>query len=78
MRVQFRYLAVAGVAAAILGAPVAAADDSACTDVGAATECSTPGNTEIDVSPFPLAGDDGFATGSYGGPYAVPFDEGGR
>ena len=46
-------LAGAGAAAAIAGAPTAVADDSnpTCTDLGGTTECSTPGNVQINDSP---------------------------
>ena len=66
MRTTLRYLtplaAAAGVAAAILTAPAAFADDPAplpqCVDTGGAeaiggsnTECSIPGNVEINSTP---------------------------
>jgi hypothetical protein len=78
MRIHFRYLLAAGAIAAVVGAPPAMADDpgQGCTDTGAATECSSPGNVEINDSPPVVA--DPFSGGFYGGPYPVPFDEGGR
>jgi hypothetical protein len=48
-----------------------------CSSVGAGTECSSPGNVQINDSP-PAIADNGFAGGFYGGPYPVPFAEGGR
>jgi hypothetical protein len=75
MRVQFRYVLAAGAVAAMVGAPAAMADDpdQSCT----ATECSSPGNVQINDSP-PAVADEGFGSGFYGGPYPVPFDEGSR
>jgi hypothetical protein len=89
MRIRPAYLttmlAATGASAAILLAPTAAADDQpSCTDVGGSTECSTPGNVQIDASP-PVTGGDPFYIpywddvygGAYtGGPYAVPYGEG--
>ena len=43
----------------------------------AATECSSPGNVQINDSP-PAVADEGFGSGAYPGPYPVPFDEGSR
>jgi hypothetical protein len=65
--------ATAGVAAtALIAAPTAAADD--CTSVGASdTECSSPGNVQINDSPPAV---NPFADGFYPGPYPVPFAEG--
>jgi hypothetical protein len=64
MRMTLRYfphLAAAGAAAAICAAPAAVADDSTlpnCVDTGGAaalggstTECSTPGNVQINATP---------------------------
>ena len=65
MRTALRYLtplfAAAGAAAAILAAPIAAADASnmpSCTSVGGdgftgtdTTECATPGNVQLNASP---------------------------
>ena len=65
MRTPLRYLtpvlAAAGAAAAILAAPIAAADPDStlpqCTSVGgdqdvgtATTECATPGNVQLDAT----------------------------
>jgi hypothetical protein len=76
MRIRFRYLVAAGAVAAIVGAPVAAADDTgqSCTDSTSGTECSSPGNVQIDDAP-PVA-ESPFLGGFYGGPYPVPWDEG--
>lgn len=76
MRIDFRYLLAAGAVAAMVSAPPAMADDPGqdCTDSGAGTECSSPGNVQITDSPPAVA--DPFAEGFYGGPYPVPFDEG--
>ena len=78
MRIHFRYLLAAGAVAAVVGAPPAMADDpgQGCADTGAATECSTPGNVEINDSPPVVT--DPFSEGFYGGPYPVPFAEGSR
>jgi len=77
--IRFRYLLAAGAVAAMVGAPAAMADDAgqSCTDVGAGTECSSPGNVQINDAP-PAVADNGFGGGFYGGPYEVPFGEGGR
>jgi hypothetical protein len=91
MRVRPTYLTpilvAAGAATAILLAPTAAADDSAapsCTDVAGSTECSSPGNVQINASP-PVSADpftlpywdEVFGGGAYtGGPYVVPYGEG--
>jgi hypothetical protein len=77
MRLRLRYVLAAGAVAAVVGAPVAMADDSnqSCTDVGPGVECSTPGNVQINDSP-PAAADNGFGSGAYPGPYPVPFNEG--
>ena len=63
----------------MIGAPAAMADDTdqGCTAVGAGTECSDPGNVQINDSP-PVVADNGFGGGAYGGPYPVPFGEGSR
>jgi hypothetical protein len=51
MRLTASYLApllVAGAAAvAIVSAPMAGANSLTCTDVGLATQCVTPGNSQI-------------------------------
>jgi len=80
MRIQFRYVLAGGAVAAMVGAPAAIADnpDQSCMEVGAAaTECSSPGNVQINDSP-PAVADEGFGSGEYAGPYVVPFDEGSR
>jgi hypothetical protein len=77
-------LATAGACAAIALAPNAAADEPSCTDVGGSTECSTPGNVEINATPpvsqdpFTLPyWDEVWGGGAYtGGPYVVPYGEG--
>ena len=75
---RFRYLLAAGAVAAMVGAPLAAADDQNCQDTGnATTECSSPGNVEINDAP-PAVSVNPFGGGFYGGPYPVPFDEGNR
>jgi hypothetical protein len=85
------WLAAAAIGGAIGLAPVASAapgstpvsamagdPGQSCTDIsGAATECSSPGNVQINDSP-PAVADPGFGSGFYGGPYPVPFDEGSR
>jgi hypothetical protein len=84
LRIPFRYLALAGVAAAIASAPIAAADDTNqnCTTAGSATECSSPGNVQINASPsddaFTLPYWDEVFGGAYPGPYPVPYAEGNR
>lgn len=80
MRIRFRCLMVAGAVAAVLGAPVAAADDPACSNTGAGdTVCSTPGNVQINDSPpaedFTLPYWDEAFGGAYQGPYPVPYGE---
>jgi hypothetical protein len=76
MRIQFRYLLAAGAVAAMVGAPSAMAEDpgQSCVDTGAATQCTSPGNVEINDAPPVVT--DPFSEGVYGGPYPVPFDEG--
>jgi len=77
--IRFRYLLAAGAVAAIVGAPAAMAANAgqSCTGVGAGTECSSPGNVQINDAP-PAVAANGFGGGFYGGPYPVPFDEGRR
>jgi hypothetical protein len=75
--IRFRYLLAAGAVAAMVGAPVAAAADQSCQEIGNGTECSSPGNVQINDTP-PVVADNGFGGGFYGGPYPVPFDEGNR
>lgn len=79
MRIRLRYVLAPGGIAAVIGAPAAMADDTdqGCTAVGAGTECSDPGNVQINDSP-PVVADNGFGGGAYGGPYPVPFGEGSR
>jgi hypothetical protein len=84
MRIRFRYLMAAGAVAALCGAPAAVADDTNpdCTNVGGSTECSTPGNVQINATPqgdFTLPYWDEVWGGAYtGGPYPVPYAEGSR
>ena len=48
-------LLVAGAARVVIApAPVAGADVLTCTDVGSATQCLSPGNTQITADPPPL------------------------
>jgi len=78
MRIGFGSLVVAvagGAAAAILGAPNAVAQCSDEGPTGTDTVCQSPGNVQINDS-MPVY-DEGFMSGMYGGPYAVPFAEGG-
>lgn len=82
MFIRLRYLAVAGAAASLMAAPTALADDSnpTCTTTGGSTECSSPGNVQINAAPpadtFTLPYWDEVFGGSYGGPYPVPYAEG--
>ncbi|MBV9089496.1 MAG: hypothetical protein JO044_06255 [Mycobacteriaceae bacterium] len=84
MRIRFRHLVLAWAALAIVGAPTAVADDTnpTCTNVGASTECSTPGNVQINATPpvdtFTLPYWDEVFGGAYAGPYPVPYAEGNR
>lgn len=83
MGIRFGYLIAAGAVAALLGAPVATADDNpACSDTGSDTVCSTPGNVQINSSPsvdeFTLPYWDEVWGGAYPGPYPVPYAEGSR
>jgi hypothetical protein len=75
---RFQYLVAATAIAAVVSAPAAAAEpDQTCQDItGTATECSSPGNVQINDAPPVVAND--FSSGAYGGPYEVPFDEGSR
>ena len=41
------FLIAGGAAAAIAAAPLASADQLTCTDVGNATQCASPGNSQI-------------------------------
>ena len=81
MRLRFRVLTAAAAVAvgALLAAPTAAADpNQTCTEVsGTDTECSSPGNVQINDSPPAVEANAGpFEGGFYPGPYPVPFDEG--
>ena len=74
MRFRLRVLTTttAVAATALIAAPTAAADD--CTSVGGSdTECSSPGNVQINDSPPAVSP---FTEGFYPGPYPVPFAEG--
>lgn len=53
-RYSFPLLAAGGVAVAIAVAPVSAAGQLSCTDVGSATQCSTPGNSQITANTPPV------------------------
>lgn len=79
MRMRLHYLLAAGAVAAMFGAPVAAADPT-CTSTGDATECSSPGNVEINATPpvteFTLPYWDEAFGGAYAGPYPVPYGQG--
>lgn len=81
MRIRFRYVMAAGAVAAMVGAPAAAADDTnpSCVNTGDATECSSPGNVQINDSPpadeFTLPYWDETFGGAYAGPYPVPYGE---
>ncbi len=44
-------LVTGAVAAAIAVAPTAAASPQVCTDVGSATQCVSPGNSQITAAP---------------------------
>jgi hypothetical protein len=89
MRIKLNHLtpllAAGAAAVAIAAAPMAAAATpvpaptaaATCSSAGAGTECSSPGNVQINDSP-PAIADNGFAGGFYPGPYPVPFAEGGR
>lgn len=64
-------LAGMGVAAAIVAAPLAAAHDEVCLDLGSSTQCQTPGNVQLqNTSPAQQP------AGSYG-PFFT-YDRGGR
>jgi hypothetical protein len=76
-------LVAAGAAAAIMLCPNAIAQPD-CTNVPGASECSSPGNVQINATPttepFTLPyWDEVFGGGAYtGGPYPVPYAEGSR
>ena len=68
-------LATAGLAAAApTTSAIPLANQQSCSSVGGGTECSSPGNVQINDAP-PTTADNGFAGGFYPGPYAVPFAE---
>ena len=79
MRIHVSYLIATATAAAVIAAPVAAAEQNrTCTDQGssnAGAMCSNPGNTEVTATPQTRGpGSAGYSSGFYpGGPYAVPF-----
>lgn len=47
-------LAAGAAAATLAAAPLAAASSLTCTDVGSATSCSSPGNSQITASTPPV------------------------
>lgn len=47
-------LVAGGLAGAVAGAPMAAASPLTCTDVGNATQCQSPGNSQITASTPPV------------------------
>ena len=59
-------------AAAPTTSAIPLANQQSCSSAGAGTECSSPGNVQINDSP-PAAANYGFAGGFYPGPYPVPF-----
>ena len=66
-------LATAGSAAAApTTSAILLASQQSCSSVGAGTECSSPGNVQINDSP-PAVASNGFGGGFYPGPYPVPF-----
>ena len=86
MQIRRAYLmpiiAAAGAAGAVVLAPIAGAEPN-CTDVSGATECSSPGNVQLNATPpesdFTLPYWDEVWGGAYtGGPYPVPYAEGSR
>jgi hypothetical protein len=48
-------LATGALAVAIAAAPLAAASPLNCTDIGSATQCASPGNSQITVAPPPVS-----------------------
>jgi hypothetical protein len=58
MRFTARHLTplilAAGAAAAIVAAPMATASPLTCTDVGNATQCGSPGNSQITANTPPV------------------------
>ena len=78
MHLRFRYLIAAGAVAATISAPTALADpDATCNTTGSHTECSSPGNVQINDS-LPAQEGNPYVGGFYPGPYPVPWDEGSR
>jgi len=78
VRLRIRYLFAVAAVAAILGAPTAVAGpDETCNTGASDTECSSPGNVQINDSP-PAQDGASYLDGFYPGPYPVPWDEGGR
>jgi hypothetical protein len=76
-------LLAAGAAAAILGAPLAAASDNhlECTNVsGNSTTCETPGNVQLSATPPPVTypQEYPFLFGDFGGPIIVHHGFGGH
>jgi hypothetical protein len=75
-------LLAAGAAAAILGAPVAAASDNHldCTNVsGNSTTCETPGNVQLSSTPPPVTYPQEYPFfGDFGGPIIVHHGFGGH
>jgi hypothetical protein len=62
----------ASAAAAPTTSAIPLASLQSCSSVGAGTECSSPGNVQINDAP-PAASVQGFGGGFYPGPYPVPF-----
>ena len=54
MRFTTSYLGPLVAAVAIAAAPLASASPLSCTDVGSATSCSSPGNSQITASTPPV------------------------
>ncbi len=81
MRFVFGFLAAAGAATAIFGAPVASAQPNCVDTTIGTTQCQSPGNVQINATPpieeepFVMPYWDGVYSG---GGYQVPFDEGRR
>jgi hypothetical protein len=80
MRVKLNYLipllATGAAAVAVAAAPIAAAApgplQQSCTQIGADSECQSPGNVQINDSPPPVNnfdpyGGEGFLLGGFGG-----------
>jgi hypothetical protein len=47
-------LVAGGAAAAVVAAPLAVASPLTCTDVGSATQCVSPGNSQLTATPPPV------------------------